>query len=249
MLKKLACLLVGSLLLGCSKNDKEALAVGTSADNPPFSFIKLIKGTPCIKGLDVDILRATMGEVSREYTLVNKDFAALIPLLKNKKLDLIAAAVTPTDMRKKVVDFSTSYYKSNIVMLVHFADDVKLWGLKWSDKKLAAQTGSTHLEFLLAMKKEKAQHFSVQSLTVIMDMVENLKNGRVDGVVLSEVVAEKLVSISSNRLKIYNFEDAPSIEFAFVMRKGSPLKKEIDEALLKLEVSEKLKEIITKWTS
>ena len=249
MFKKLTCLLVCSLILGCSKKDNKVLVVGTSADNPPFSFIKLVKGTTFIKGLDVDILKATMGKIGWQYNLVNKDFDALIPLLKNKKLDLIVSAVTPTDERRKVVDFSTSYYKSRIVMLVRSFDDVKLWGPKWFNKKLAAQTGSTHLEFLQSMKKEKARHFAVQSLTVIMDMVENLKNNRVNGVVLSKAVADKLVSISADKLRIYEFEDAPSINFAFVMRKGSPLKKEIDEALLNLEVSEKLKGIIDKWTS
>jgi arginine/ornithine transport system substrate-binding protein len=62
-------------------------------------------------GFDVDPAHAVCAEMKVKCTLVNVGWDGLIPGLVAKKHDSVWASLNITDERKKVVDFSDSYYR------------------------------------------------------------------------------------------------------------------------------------------
>ncbi len=101
-------------IIGCKKENKK-LYVGTNAEFEPFEY----REGENIVGFDIELI----GEISK---LINKDievedmaFDGLLPALQTKKIDLIIAGMTATEERKKFVNFSESYYKSQQAIVVN----------------------------------------------------------------------------------------------------------------------------------
>jgi polar amino acid transport system substrate-binding protein len=78
-------------------------------------------------------------------TVKNVSFAQLVAG-HTSDYDIALAEITITPERDKVVDFSTSYFDSNIGVLVQSDSDVSESNIK--DKKLAAYSGTTSVDFL-----------------------------------------------------------------------------------------------------
>jgi len=75
----------------------------------------------------------------------NVSFAQLVAGQTND-YDIALAEISITDERKKVVDFSTPYFDSNVGVLVKSDSDVSESNIK--DKKDAAYNGTTSVDFL-----------------------------------------------------------------------------------------------------
>jgi polar amino acid transport system substrate-binding protein len=78
-------------------------------------------------------------------TVKNVSFAQLVAG-HTSDYDLALAEITITDERAKVVDFSTSYFDSNIGVLVKSDSDITETNIK--DHKLSAYSGTTSVDFL-----------------------------------------------------------------------------------------------------
>lgn len=85
----------------------EKIRIGVEGNYPPFS-----KMTPDGKfeGFDIDIALAICAEIKAECTLINQEWDGMMPALNAKKFDLIVASMSITEERKRVADFSDSYY-------------------------------------------------------------------------------------------------------------------------------------------
>ena len=78
-------------------------------------------------------------------TVKNVSFAQLVAG-HTSDYDIALAEITITDERAKVVDFSTSYFDSNIGVLVKSDSDITEDNIK--DHKLSAYSGTTSVDFL-----------------------------------------------------------------------------------------------------
>jgi arginine/ornithine transport system substrate-binding protein len=85
----------------------EKIRIGVEGNYPPFS-----KMTPDGKfeGFDIDIALAICAEIKAQCTLINQEWDGMMPALNARKFDLIVASMSITEERKKVADFSDSYY-------------------------------------------------------------------------------------------------------------------------------------------
>lgn len=85
----------------------EKIRIGVEGNYPPFS-----KMTPDGKfeGFDIDVALAICAEIKAQCTLINQEWDGMMPALNARKFDLIVASMSITDERKKVADFSDSYY-------------------------------------------------------------------------------------------------------------------------------------------
>jgi arginine/ornithine transport system substrate-binding protein len=83
------------------------IRIGVEANYPPFSMM----GTDGkFSGFDIDIANAICAAIKAECTLVSQEWDGMMPALNARKFDMIVASMTITDERKKVADFSDSYY-------------------------------------------------------------------------------------------------------------------------------------------
>ena len=93
-----------ALLLSAATTRAEPLQVGSTPTGVPFTFLNT--STNQIDGMMVDLIQAMGKAEGFEPTIQPMTFASLIPALTSSKIDIIAAAMSATPVREKVVSFT-----------------------------------------------------------------------------------------------------------------------------------------------
>lgn len=164
---------------------KGKIVLGTSADYPPYEFHKEINGKDTIVGFDIEIAKEVAKDLGVELEIKDMKFDGLLAALVADDIDFIIAGMVPKEERKKSVDFSIPYYQAEQKMLIKAsaADKIKsaadLKGLKIGAQKSTIQED-------IAKTLEASE---VKSLSKITDLVLELKNDKIDGVILVAPVA------------------------------------------------------------
>lgn len=247
MFLRLFCLCFALLsLTGCGKKDNQAegvkpLVVVTSPDNPPFEFKDTAQGGDNVIGFDMDVIQEIGKRLGRPVQIVEMDFAGLIPALQAGRADMAVASLNPTEERKKSVDFSDPYHVDKKALLV--LETSTLTSEKdLQNKNLGAQLGSTHEAAAKKWAKD-TPGLTVISLGKIGELVQELKNGRIDAMVFEDIAARKIAS-STPGLKAITLEveGGPS---AIAFPKGSPLVEPTNKALK--EMKGDIEQLEAKW--
>jgi polar amino acid transport system substrate-binding protein len=69
-------------------------------------------------GFDIELVEAIGKTLGKQVEWIDIDFKGLIPGLMSKRFDMAVSAIYITDERKKVVDFTDSYYAGGLVVMV-----------------------------------------------------------------------------------------------------------------------------------
>ena len=110
-----------------SSSEKDTFVVGLEAAYPPFNWsqkddsngaIKMDNAPEYAGGYDVEIAKRIAEGLGKELVIVKSDWEGLIPSLNSGKIDAVIAGMSPTADRKEAIDFTDSYYKSDLVMVV-----------------------------------------------------------------------------------------------------------------------------------
>jgi len=112
-------------------------------------------------------------------------------------------------------------------------------------KIIAAQLGST-MESFLQDELKNGKDFKLISLAKNPIMVEELKVGRVDGVLVEESQAKVFANKYPNKLS-YSLFGSGGYGYAIAFKKGSPLKPKIDKVIRSLKKSGEIKKLERKW--
>jgi polar amino acid transport system substrate-binding protein len=226
-------------LSSCSKSDDESnMTVATSADNPPYEFIKEGK----IVGLDIDVLNAVAEKLNKKVVLKNLDFHGIIASLNTNNVDLAVAGLSVTPERSEVIDFSEVYVKTNIVLMYRKADPFAKTD-ELHDKKIGAQLGSI---WQGVAEDIKAKHGSTTHLLASnLMLVQELKSKTIDAMLLEEAQAKQFV-IQHPELSFFVLDEYKT-EFAIALPKNSPLKNDVNKALGSLKAEGVLDKIKEKW--
>lgn len=124
--------------------------VGTSADYPPFEWVD---GNGNYVGFDMDVMRSIAILEGIKINIKDIGFDALIPALQSGKIDIIAADMTITAERAKVVSYSEPYWASNFGVLIRKGSDLNIVTALSQGHKVGAQTGTTQADFMDNLKK------------------------------------------------------------------------------------------------
>ena len=92
------------------------LTMCTNAQFPPYEFYGDDGET--IIGIDAEIAKAICEKIGYELEIVDIDFDACIPGVKDHKYDFAAAGMTVTEERKEIVQFTDSYATGIQVIIV-----------------------------------------------------------------------------------------------------------------------------------
>src|SRR3712207_2324662 len=126
----LTIVLLGGYLVGCNSNkggdisslekikSKGVLVVGTAPGYPPFEFIKSSNGKGEVVGADIDLAKKIASELDVKLEIKAMEFDSILGALQGNKIDIALTAMTPTEERKKSLDFSDIYYEGNNLVLV-----------------------------------------------------------------------------------------------------------------------------------
>jgi len=217
--------------------ESKKLVIGTSADYPPYEFHKEINGKDTIIGFDVEIAKEVAKDLGVELEINDMKFDGLVAALKTGKVDMVLAGMNPTEERKQSVDFSNIYYTADHAVIVRAEDKDKYKSLAdLKGKEIGAQKGAIQEE----LAKTQIEGAQVKGLGKVTDLVLELKNKKVDAIVVEVPVAKFYVSknpdlaITDAKFKIEAGEQGSAVavkkgDEAFVNAINSTLEKLIKE--------------------
>ncbi len=247
MKKRLAALLALTLamtaaLAGCGKKEDNIFKVGMECAYAPFNWTQLddsngavpIQGTSeYAGGYDVEIAKKIAEGLGKELVIVKTEWTGLLPALTSGKIDAIIAGMSPTADRKKSIDFTDNYYKSDLVMVVKkgSAYDNAASIQDFSGAKITAQLGTFHYTVIEQIE-------GVQLETAMDDfsaMRASLLTGKIDGYV-SERPEGVSASAANENFSMIEFTDGfetsdEDTAIAVGVKKGSKLTSKINEIL------------------
>ncbi len=113
-MRRLAAALVLALCAATPALAAEKLRIATTGGYPPFNYADEAGE---MTGFDVDIARALCAELDAECEIVLEEWERLIPELRAGSFDAIAASMSITEERRRLVSFTDRYY-SNVVRFV-----------------------------------------------------------------------------------------------------------------------------------
>lgn len=241
----LTALLTISAVTACNSGSgggsgAQTLTMATSADYPPYEFVDSASGNQDIQGFDVDIAKYITEKLGYELKIDNVDFNGLIPALQSKRADFVMAGMTPTAERKQNVDFSTIYYDAQNTIVAKKGTDLKT-AESLNGKSVGVQLGSIQEE---AAKEIKGAQ--VKSLNRISEMVQELKAGRVDALIMEDTVAKGFTA-SNPDLEFNTIPNTGESGSAIAFPKGSELVGKFDPILEEMKSSGKIEELVNKW--
>lgn len=226
--------------LGCEEKKKGDLIVGTSADYKPFMFYE----NSTLTGFEKDLVDELAKRMKRPPVYKDMSFDSLLGALQTHHVNLVAASVTPTEERKKNVDFSKPYHISKVALLVK-GDNPANGVADLKGMSIGVQMGTTH--------EQRAQEWklaggieNVTTLSKIPELLQELAVGRIQVIMLGETEA-KGVAAAIPELKLIVLPDVTESEVAFVLPKGSPEVAEINKILNEMEKDGTLAALSKKW--
>ena len=235
------CLLLTLTSCGREENlaDKDSLIVATSADNPPYEYIQEGK----VIGFDIDIINAIGKELGKKVVIKNLDFPALLPSLSTHNVDLVIAALTMTEERKSHIDFSDGYAATAMAVMFKKEDGFKSLN-NLNGKVVGVQSGTTWETYANSLVG-KIPDIRIRSLANNLILVEELKVGNVDALIMEEMQVKKFEQNVPN-LESFPLMDTKQ-EFAIALPKDSEVTAVINGAIKKLKESGEFVKIKEKW--
>jgi arginine/lysine/histidine transporter system substrate-binding protein len=171
------------------------LVVGTSADYPPYEFHKVTNGKDEIVGFDITVAKEIAKDLGVQLELKDMKFDGLLAALDAGNIDMVIAGMVPTDERKKSVDFSKIYYQSVNNVLVRSEDKDKLKSIEdLKGKKVGAQKSTVQEDIV----KKQMPNSEPKLLSKVTDLVLELKNKKVDALVIDKPVADAYAAKNSD---------------------------------------------------
>jgi len=232
-----AALSLGAVSVHAQDN---VLRVGTDATFPPMEYVENGKRT----GFDIELVEALAKAMGKQVEWVDIDFKGLIPGLMSKRFDMAVSAIYITDERKKVVDFTDSYYAGGLVAMVK-DNNVSIKKLADLDgKKVSVQVGTKSVGYLTE-KHPKVQRVEVEKNQEMFNLVDI---GRADAAVTGKPAAFQYVRTRGG-LRVLD-EQLTTEEYGMALRKDTPeLTKSVNAALAKLKADGSYAAIVKKWFS
>lgn len=254
MKNKILCLMLSAVcvvsMTACgSKENKEEgskkLIMGTEAGFAPYEYMK---GNE-IAGIDIDIANAIADELGMELEIQNMEFDGALAAAASGKIDFVAAGVSVTEERKKQVDFTHEYVDSTEVIVVNKNTPmVESTGEEIDPKVLdgkivAVQQGN--IADVFVTKKDNCDAKEVKRYTKFVQAAEDLKNNKIDCIVMDKYPAEELVKQNDSLMILDGilFQD----KYAIGVQKGNKeLLDKINTVIDKLIEEGKIEEFTAK---
>ncbi|MEH6991563.1 transporter substrate-binding domain-containing protein [Neobacillus drentensis] len=244
----LIMILAVGLLAGCgeSKDDNasdKTLVMATSADYAPFEYIESDKSDEII-GFDVDLANAIAGKLGYEVEVKDMDFGGLVQSLKSGQADFVLAGMTPTEKRKKNVDFSDIYYTAQHMVIskkdsgIATVEDLK-------GKTVGVQLGS--IQEGKADEINETVAIKVENRNRIPELIQELKAGRFDAIIIEDTVAKGYLDKEADLTSFTISDDPEEAGSAIAFPKDSDLTEEFNKELQEMKDNGELQELIVKW--
>lgn len=193
------------------------LIVGTSSGYPPYVFVDATSADKQVIGLDMEMCKQIAEKLGVPMEVQDMGFSALLSSVTAGKVDIAVGGVSPTPEREKVMAFSDLYLPTEQKLLVlkknqhvfKTAEDLK-------GKTLGAEKSTTQ-----EATAQKVEGANAMGLSSVPDAILQLKNEKLDGIVLEGVVAKQYLVFNDDlALADVQFQGAKKVS-AVAMKQGN----------------------------
>ena len=238
--------LTGMVFSGMAAAEEKIYINGIDANYPPFTFIDS-KGEP--DGLDIVAINWIAKEMGFKVQHMPIQWEAIIPTLKAGKIDLIASGMSVTEERKQQVNFSTSYYKTVMILAAKRENPIMPNKTMEPEMKWGVQRGTSEANWIQdKLITDKEKKFKLQQYDSAPLAMEDVLNGRIDLAAVSQASAEEFMEKGMG-IKIIGIYGQPDDETAYAVRKeDTELLNKLNEGLKRLMASASWKEMKAKYS-
>lgn len=240
---------VFSVLTACSNNpsgdkekDDQTLIIGIDDKFAPLGFRDDANN---IVGFDIDYAKAAAEKMGVKVKFQPINWKTKESELSSGRIDFIWNGYTITNERKKKVLFTKPYLK-NAQVVVTLADSKVSQLADLEGKRVGLQSLSSASDALDANPIKS----KIKDVTEFSDNVmalNDLKSGRLDAVVIDEVVIDYYMTKEQGTFKVLNESLAPE-EYGVGVKKGNEeLLNKLQKALDKMNEDGTAAEISNKW--
>ncbi|MGC5328086.1 amino acid ABC transporter substrate-binding protein [Brevibacillus sp. SYSU BS000544] len=242
-------LLVSAILLllsGCggstSSSTGNKLVIGIDDKFAPMGF-RDEKNE--IVGFDIDLAKAAAEKMGREAVFQPIDWSSKESELNSGRIDLIWNGYTITDERKQKVLFTKPYLKNaQVIVTLKKSDITKMDNLE--GKVAGLQSLSSAADALNANEMKSKLKNVVEYKDNVLAL-NDLKIGRIDAVVIDQIVADYYMSKEKDVFKQLDESLAPE-EYGIGVKKGNEaLLNELQKALDTMNQDGTSAKISEKW--
>lgn len=231
---------------------KGAIVVGMECAYAPYNWaqatsneyasVRLESGTYA-DGYDVQMAKKIADALGVELVIKPIEWSGLTSALNSKQIDLIIAGMSPTEDRKLSIDFTDTYYDSDLVMVVRkdsaYASATKI--SDFSGAKITGQLNTFHYDVIDQIDGVKKQ----TALEDFAGLIQSLRSGAIDGYVcekpgaISAVAANpEFTYIEFTKENGFKY-DPTEASIAVGVRKNSSLTAEINKIIASVSTEEK----------
>ncbi len=232
-------------LTGCTDKE-ETLTVLTSSGYEPY---EMVDTDGSLIGFDIDLMEALAEEAGVNIEWLDVNFDGIVASLQTGQYEVAIAGISPTAERDEVIDFSNVYYNSEAGLVNYLVFETKdeftslneLNGLT-----IGAQLGTIQADILNSLSEE--YNFTVELRTQNSQLIEEIKIGSIDAVMLESLVADSVIELNDSLSKIVVEESIDAMYGnAIAFTEGSEYKEVFNEALATLEENGTLSALVEKW--
>lgn len=240
-----------SLFAGCGaekKTESNELVMGTNAAFPPFEFVTSNGLVGEFDGIDIAIADKIAKSMDKTLKVEDMEFEGLTAAVQMGKVDMAVAGMTVTEDRKKNVDFSDTYYVAaqNMVVAKDNTTITKAEDLKKAKKVGVVQgyTGDSIVTETLGLSEDQ-----ILRVGRGIDAVEELKNGKLDAVVIDSATGNALAA--KNDLKVVEDPEVfEKEEYAIAVQKGNTeLLEKINAVIADMKANGEIDALAEKYNS
>lgn len=192
-------------------------------------------------GFEVDIVEELAKHMGRKPVYINNAWDNLIPGLQRKLYDISINGLEVTPEHEEVVNFSIPYYKTFLQLAVRI-DTHDIASLEDVRGRVAGTLKESYAQEVL----EEVGDIEIRTYIVEANTYEDLANGRLDAAFFDHPIA--LYSAGFNPQIKFVGPPIGELAYAIAIRKeDKELLREVNEALVFLRDSGKLREIYDRW--
>jgi polar amino acid transport system substrate-binding protein len=193
------------------------LIVGTSSGYPPYVFVDAESPDKKVIGLDMEMCKQIADKLGVKLEVQDMSFSALLSSVTSGKVDIAVGGVSPTPEREKAMAFSDIYLPTEQKLLVRKENQHTYKSMADLKGKVIGAEKSTTQE-ATAQKIEGAKAIGLSS---VPDAILQLKNGKLDGIVLEGVVTKQYLIFNDDlALADVQFDGAKKVS-AVALQKGN----------------------------
>lgn len=210
----------------------QTIKVGIATEPyPPFS---VPDASGNYSGWEIDIAKAICAQAKLDCEIVATAWDGIIPALLSKKIDVVAASLSITADRKRVIDFSDKYYQSGASVIGSKNANFSSTPAELDNKIIGLQAASIHVKFA----KKYYPNATIKEYQSQDEANQDLYSGRIDATQADALTLESFLNSEQGKnccdLKgmAVNDESLLGEGIGFGLRKGNPeLKEQLNNAI------------------